>query len=138
MMSVKSGLHYYDLRDQSSMFTFVETVLENKTLFTKQLIKGTKNDHWLYKCLSHPLIEDFKWALHTYCIKDSPMTDTDAEIAQKIYGPDIAALKGKTTWKSAPMVVVESLIPIPKHLINMHKIFVLAIDICFVNKIPFL
>ena len=66
------------------------------------------------------------------------MTVNDAIIAEKIYGPDIAALKVKTTRKSAQVVVVEDIIPIPKHLINMHKNVTLAIDICFVNMIPFL
>jgi hypothetical protein len=82
-------------------------------------------------------MDDFKSALLTNCIKDSPVTVNDAIIAEKIYGLDIAALKGKTTRKSAQAVVVEDLIPILKHLINMHKNVTLAIDICFVNKNPF-
>ena len=82
-------------------------------------------------------MDDFNWALCTNCIKDSPVTVNDAIIDEKIYGPYIAALKGKTTRKSAQAVVVEDLIPFPKHLINMHKNVTLAIDICFVNKILF-
>ena len=91
------GLHYYDPRDQSGTFTFVETVRDNKTLFTKRQIKGAEKARRLYKCLSHPSMDDFKWALRTNCIKESPVTVNDAIIAEKIYGPDIAALKGKTT-----------------------------------------
>ena len=55
-----SGLHYFDPRDQNSTFTFVETVCENKSLFTKQQIKGAENACRLYKCLPHPSMEDFK------------------------------------------------------------------------------
>ena len=132
-----SGLHYFDPRNQNKKFSFVETVMENKTLFTKRQIKGAENARRLYKCLSHPSIDDFKLALRTNCIKDSPVTVADVIVAQKVYGPDIAVLKGKTTRKSAPAVVVEDLIPVPKHLINMHKNVTLAVDICFVNKIPF-
>ena len=123
------GLHYYYPRDQSGTFTFVETVHDNKTLFTKRQIKGAKKALRLYNCLSHPLMDDFKWALHTNCIKESPVTFNDAIIAEKIYGPDIASLKGKTTQKSAQVVVVKDLILIPKHLINMHKNVTLAIEI---------
>ena len=109
---------------------------DNKTLFTKRQIKGAEKACRMYKCLSHPSMDDFKWALCTNCINDSPVTVNDAIIAERIYGPDIEALTGKTTRKSARAVVVEDLIPIPKHLINMHNNVKLAIDICFVNKIP--
>jgi hypothetical protein len=117
----ESGLHYYDPRDQSGTFSFVETVQENKSYFSKWQVRAADAARRLYKCVSHPSVEDFKWALRTNCIKDSPVTVTDVQIEQKIYGTDIAALKGKTTWRSAPAVVVEPLVPIPKHLIGVEK-----------------
>jgi hypothetical protein len=71
-------------------------------------------------------------------MKDCPVTLKDAEIAKKIWGPNIATLKGKTTCRAADMVKVESLILIPKEMIATHKnVTLLAIDIFFVNKIPF-
>ena len=130
-------MHYYDPRVQQGNFAFVETVRANKSLFTKRQIKGAQQARRLYKCLSHPSIPDFKWVLRTNGIKDCPVTLNDAEIAQKIWGPNIATLKGKTMRKGADAVKVESLIPIPKELLAMHKDVVLAIDIFFVNKVPF-
>jgi hypothetical protein len=132
-----SGLHYYDPRREQGSFSFVETVRANKALFTKRQVKGAQLARRLYKCLSHPSIPDFKWVLRTNGIKDCPVTLTDAEIAQKIWGPNIATLKGKTTRKAADAVKIESLIPIPKDLLELHKDVILAIDIFFVNKIPF-
>jgi len=133
----ESGLHYYDPTDQHGNFAFVETVRANKALFTKRQIKDAQRARRLYKCLSHPSIQDFKWLLQSNSIKDCPVTLKDAEIAEKIWGPSIATLKGKTTRRSADAVKVESLIPIPKEMIAMHKNVTLAIDIFFVNKIPF-
>jgi hypothetical protein len=115
----------------------VETVRANKALFTKRQVKGAQSARRLYKCLSHPSISDFKWILRTNGIKDCPVTLTDAEIAQRIWGPNIATLKGKTMRKAADVVNVESLILIPKDLLEIHKDVILAIDIFFVNKIPF-
>ena len=133
----ESGLHYYDPSNQSGNFTFVETVKDNQALFTKRQVKDADKARRLYKCLAHPSMQDFKWLLQTNSIKDCPVTLEDAKIAERIWGRNIAALKGKTTHRTADAVKVESLIPIPKELIAMHKNVVLAIDIFFVNKIPF-
>ena len=132
----ESGLHYYDPRDQSN-FTFVETVKENKMLFTKRQIRGAEQARRLYKCLSHPSITDFNWVLHSNGIKHCPVSLKDAETAEKVWGPNIATLKGKTTCKAAGAVEMEDLIPIPPELMAMDTDIILAIDICFVNGIPF-
>jgi hypothetical protein len=55
----ESGLHYYDPRKDQHI-TFVHTVSENKTGFTKRQIKGTELAQTLYKTLSYPSMKDFK------------------------------------------------------------------------------
>jgi hypothetical protein len=45
-------------------------------------------------------------------IKNNPVTTADVELAEKIFGPDIATLKGKTTRRK-PVPVVEDYIDIP-------------------------
>ena len=130
-------MHYYDPRDQGN-FTFVKTVANNKLLFfTKRQIKGAEQARRLYKCLSHPSITDFKWVLCSNGIKNCPVSLKDAEIAEKVWGSNIGTLKGKTTRRAAGAVEMEDLIPIPPYLTEENKEIVLAINICFVNKIPF-
>lgn len=127
-------MHYYDPRAQQGFFSFVETVRGNKALFTKRQVNSAEQARRLYKCQSHPSIHDFKWVLRTNGIKDCPVSLRNAKIAQKIWGPNIATLKGKTTRIAAEAVKIESLIPIPKEMIAMHKDVALDIDIFFVNK----
>ncbi len=64
------------------------------------------------------------------------MSVVDAEVALKIWGPNIAALKEKTTC-SKPEVVVMDIVRIPKEIQEVHKIISMSIDIFFVNQIPF-
>jgi hypothetical protein len=68
----KSGLHYYDPSKEHHM-TFVNTVLENKTGFTKRQIKRAEIARNLYKTLSYPSMKDFKWAILSNQIKDCPV-----------------------------------------------------------------
>jgi hypothetical protein len=99
----ESSLHYYDTRKEQQ-FTFVDPVSKNKKGFTKRQIKGTDTARTLYKTLSYPFMKDFKWVIRSNQIKDFPVKVQDIDVALKIWGKNIAALKGKTTWsKSIPV-----------------------------------
>jgi hypothetical protein len=69
-------------------------------------------------------------------IKDCPVTVKDMGTAIKVWGPSIAMLKGKTV-RTTPPVIRQNVIKIPKEIWKLHKDVTLAIDIFFVNKIPF-
>ncbi len=56
--------------------------------------------------------------------------------AYEIWGPSVAALKGKTVRKR-PEPIKTDIVPIPKEICELHKEVTLTIDIFFVNKIPF-
>ena len=68
-------------------------------------------------------------------IKDCPLSVKDLRTATKVYGKSIAMLKGKTV-RSAPPVVRQNVIEIPREIRELHKKVTLCIDIFFVNKIP--
>jgi hypothetical protein len=91
----KSGLHYYDPRKEHHM-TFVNTVSENKTGFTKRQIKCEEIARNLYKTLSYLSMKDFKWVIRSNQIKDLPVTIQYIDVATKIWGKSIASPKGKT------------------------------------------
>jgi hypothetical protein len=131
----KCGLHYYDPRNEKHL-AFVNTVSENKEGFTKIQIKGAELARTLYKTLSYPSMKDFKWAIQSNHIKDCPVTVQDIDVARKIWGKNIAALKGKITLsKSIP--VARDYVKVPMELMKLDKEVFLTTDIFFVNKIPF-
>ena len=131
----KSGLHYFDPREHQHI-AFITTVSGNKEGFTKRQIKGAKAARDLYTTLNYPSLNDFKWVIPSNQIKDCPVTVQDIDVAIKIWGKNIAVLKGKTTW-SKPEVVARDFIKVPMKLMNLHKEVFLMADIFFVNKIPF-
>ena len=130
----ESGLHYYDPRNDE--FTFVNTVSGNKEGFTQRQIKGAEVARTLYATLSYPSWKDFKWVIQSNQIKDCLVTVQDADVALKIWGKNIAALKGKTT-RSKPNPVARDFVKVPVELLKLHKEVFLTVDIFFVNKIPF-
>jgi hypothetical protein len=64
------------------------------------------------------------------------MTIQDIDVATKIWGKNIAALKGKTT-RSKMHPVARDYVKVPKELLKLHKEVFLTTDIFFVNNIPF-
>ena len=132
----ESRLHYYDPREETGHLAFVNTVSKNKKGFTKRQVKGAETAQTLYATLAYPSLKDFKWVIRSNQIKDCPVTVQDIDNASKIWGENIAALKGKTT-RSKPTPVARDYVKVPKELMMLHKEVYLTVDIFFVNKIPF-
>ena len=58
-------------------------------------------------------------------------------LLKKIYGKDVASLKGKIT-REKPTPVVHDVVRIPNELINAQRDVDLCFDVMFVNEIPFI
>jgi hypothetical protein len=81
-------------------------------------------------------MKDFKWVIQSNQIKNCPVTVQDIDVAQKIWGKNIAALKGKTTRrKSIP--VARDYVKVPMELMKLHKEVFLTTYIFFVKNVPF-
>ena len=131
----KSGLHYYD--PSSKEFSFVVTVEDNKLPFSKRQVEAAEKARAFYAGLAFPSMTDYKWILQSNQIEECPVSLEDAKVAEKIWGPNIAALKGKTT-RSKPEPVKTDIVQIPVQLRIEQKMVTISMDVFFVNKIPFL
>jgi len=78
-----------------------------------------------------------KAILQMSSIKNDPITIEDVNIAEKIFGPNVGSLKGKTT-RQKPLPVVDDFIEIPKGLVDKQQNVTLCIDVLKINGIPFL
>ena len=79
----------------------------------------------------------FKALEHNH-IKNCPLTVEDAKRAVKIYGPDIAHLKGKGTRPKAGRIAIRGLTPLPRDIIDNQKYVNISIDYFYVQGIPVL
>jgi hypothetical protein len=104
--------------------------------FTKREIDQAKLARKVYHNLGCPTLESFKHAIKTNLVKNCPVTTEDAINAEKIFGEDIGALKGKTTRK-APPVVRDECVEIPDEIKERNNL-TLCMDIMFIWGIPML
>ena len=64
------------------------------------------------------------------------LTANDVKTADHIYGHDHGSIKGKTIWSSLEQVKIP-ISSIPPDLMAKYQRVILAVDVMFVNKIPF-
>jgi hypothetical protein len=115
----------------------LNTVEENKSYYTQRQFERAKRARDLYHALGTPSIKDFKAMLRMNTVIGNPVTTEDIKIAEKVFGPDIGALKGKTTRRK-PAPVVSDYIEIPKELISTQREVTLCMDGMKVNGLAFL
>ena len=84
-----------------------------------------------------PALRAFTKIADSQLIANLPISGADIAAAEHIFGPNLGALKGKTT-KRASVPVEGSINGVPASIMERHQQVTLAMDIMFVNKIPFL
>ena len=92
-----SGLHFFDPKQDA--FLFVVTVEENMKPFSKRQIISAEKARCLLAGLAFLSEPNYKWILWSNQVQECPVMTEDAIIANKIWGPDVPLLKGKTTRK---------------------------------------
>ncbi|KAI2501302.1 Reverse transcriptase (RNA-dependent DNA polymerase) [Fragilaria crotonensis] len=119
-------------------YTLVSTVAENKRMFTPREIRNADLARDLYRKIGRPNEAEFQSILRRNLIRNCPVTPDDARRALIIYGPDIAALKGKTTHAPpAPRAPTFVAVPLPAPVLLHHRNVTLCVDLFFVQGLPF-
>ena len=126
------GLHVYYPEEIDGQYGFVQTVADNMKLFTKQQIEGALKARHLYETLGYPSNADFETVLRAGGIGGCTLTADNAKVAYKIWGDSIPRLKGSTVRETGQRKR-QSLVKVPRELIQLQQKVQIGIDIFFVN-----
>jgi hypothetical protein len=91
----------------------------------------------IQRVIGRPSTHDYIHILNNNLLPNIPISSNDITTAEDIFRPDIGSLKGKTTRKT-PEVIQGELLPIPTDISTKYRIVTIALDIMYVNNIPFL
>jgi hypothetical protein len=80
---------------------------------------------------------NFQGLVHLNLLKDCPITNADIVHAHKIFGPDLANIRGKTV-RCKPERVTTDYVDIPHVILDVHSRVTLVAAVMFVNGVPFL
>ena len=70
-------------------------------------------------------------------LPDCPISHTDIVNANKLYGPDLANIRGKMA-PCKPEHVHAEIVDIPQQILDNQKHITLTVGIMFINSVPFL
>ena len=122
-----NGLHYFD-PNQKRELTMVQTVKDMSEGYSDIQIWKAKEAREFQAKVGHPSTRDLKNIVKTNMIANCPVTVADIERAEKIFGPSVPILKGKTVRKT-PDPVATDYIAVPKSILVANKNITLFGDI---------
>jgi hypothetical protein len=136
-----NGLYAMDPNDDNSFikkpYQFLQSVQENMKFLSSRQQERARRAHDLYASLGTPTMGDLKGMIRMNLIQNNVVTTEDVNLAMKVYGPDVPAIKGKTT-RAKPTAVVSNFIEIPDELLNIQKDTTVSMDGLTVNSLKFL
>ena len=115
----------------------VNTVRDNKKYITNNDYLRAVRARELQVMIGRPSDKDLIKILKTSSLPNCPVTPRDVIIANKVFGPDVGALKGKTTRQGPP--IVDSPVSVDTTSIFEHYgEITFCVDLMYVNKVPLL
>jgi hypothetical protein len=88
-----AGLYYHDTGNRA--FVMVNTIKENRERFTRCGVEKAKEEKRALALVGYPSPKVFMNMVRSNIIKNCPIYPIDIINAHKLFGPDIATLKGK-------------------------------------------
>jgi hypothetical protein len=106
----QDGLHYHNTHDRQ--LTMVTTVAKESKGYSKRQIEQAKVAQAFQAKVGHPSTSDLKQIIQSNQIVNCPVKTADIGRTDKIFGPSLPILKGKTT-RHAPLLVVSDYVAVP-------------------------
>ncbi len=132
-------LHYHDVSDKNSNIEMMlmNTVRGNFEGYTHHDIERAKEARRIQGMIVNPTEKEFAGLVRERLLTNCPVTVRNVDNANRIFGPDLANLRGKTTRTKPERVRVEY-VQIPRDFVQLHKYVTLVAEVMFVNGLPFL
>ncbi len=134
------SMPYLDLKEfeAEAALSLVQTVRGNMEGFTKREVEEARKACGVQEILGHPTNHNFLGMVRGGMISNCLVTPTAVQNIHQIFGPDLAGIRGRMVWRP-PDSVTTNYVQIPRVILKRHQLVtLLAVDIMFVNGVPFL
>ena len=137
------GLYYHDTSTEvtggaETGTALVTTVADNASNYTHADYSHALLARKTQQIIGRPSTRDYIRYVENNLIPSCPITRRDIVIAEHIFRPDVGALKGKTTRRRPIGVGLYNHTLIPSTVVDQYQDVILAVDILYVNKLPFI
>jgi hypothetical protein len=115
--------------------SLVTTVAERESVYSKRELADMHEAMRIRRVLGNPSLHDMVAALKNGAINNCKVPAEAFVLAEKVYGKDMASLKGKTVKRASPIVKTSDLL---MELHNEIRDIVLCVDLFFISGLTFL
>jgi hypothetical protein len=136
-----NGMYCLDIRSDDNNEPHVmaiQTVKDEQSKFSNIDCTRAEAIRKLQEVLACPSDFDLANAVEHNVIGNNPFTRRDVRIAKQIYGPDVAALKGKTVKQQRKMPREDEANDTPPLIAKEYCDVYLSLDVMHVNGVSFL
>jgi hypothetical protein len=130
-----TGLYYHDTTNRAVVM--VNTANGNREGFTDRAVRAAKQARRALGMIGYPSEKDFKNMVSSKMIRNCPVKPEDISAANKIFGPNVASLKGKKVRATQDPVLTEY-VQIPREIVDLNKNVTLTADVMFVGGLGFM
>jgi Reverse transcriptase (RNA-dependent DNA polymerase) len=138
------GLYYLDTNEAHDEVedtghydvNLVNTVEDNRIKYSDRDYSKAVLARKVQKIIGRPSTKTFLDIVDKNLLPNCPVKREDIVAAEKIFGPEVGSLMGKTVRKT-PKPVQPTYTSIPATIMSRYQEVTLAGDIMFVNKLPF-
>ena len=132
----KEGLFYLDSQVDLNTAAFITTVEDMESLYSNCDVCNAKDARKLQHIIGQPNSQYLQHLIQNNLLPGCDLTSNDVKIVDHIYGHDLGSIKGKTIRLPSEQVKIP-LSSIPPEIMSKYQCVILAVDVMFVNKIPF-
>jgi hypothetical protein len=124
-------------QEDSTGWAFINLVDNRKQEYTRRQYRDAVQARRIQNIIMFPKTHSYGKIVESNMLPNCPISKEDIAVAEQLFGPNVGALKGKTVYQ-AGVPVHGRIEGVPPSLRDRLQNMVMAIDIMFVNKIPFL
>lgn len=135
-----SGLFYLDTKKthhHNETTCFINTVEDIRSKFTNREYDAALLARKVQNLIGRPSMRAYIDIVRRKLLKNCPVNPCDITNAEKLFGPNVGSLKGKTVHRHGEIVQAKN-DHIPRELFEDNRDITLCIDMMFINKMVFL
>jgi len=132
----RKGLFFSDVKHENA-HVLVHTVDSIKNKYTVKEYSDAHKARSIQDIIGQPSTKDYIRYVENNMLPNCPITKADIIHAEEILGPNLGSLKGKMTRTKPLKVTINTYNELPKGMLDKHGNVTLAVDIMYINGIPF-
>jgi hypothetical protein len=114
----------------------INTVADKASTYSKREYDRAREARKLQAAIGYPSLQDYTYLIENNLLRDCLLTVMDVRNAEDIFGPSVAALKGKMIRRGGT-TVQGNIVRLPREIMERYRSITLCGDVMFVNGMAF-